>query len=329
MMTQPKVSICIPTYNQAEYLRFSVQSALAQKFDNLDIVISDNHSSDGTLKYLSTLTDERVHVVRPPQHLPMADHWRFCVSQSTGDYFNLLSSDDVLLHQYVSKLAALLCKYPTAAFAYCAAQIIDEHGKFSGTERHVGGDFFRRGEDELNRFIRGAGCVFTSMLIRRDHYERVGGFKSWTIVGDWELELRLIQVGDVVYHDEELIQYRSWTTVERGTRLVQQIQEIAQVYDTTVEELLDYHPAKVKRLAKLARKSQAFHYAMGIGRLIGKPEFEEAASAVLGIHDSVWVHLLLQLHRYGLSEPISAGLRTKNWLRQKIKALLNLAWRRG
>ena len=321
MTAQPKVSICIPTYNHGQYLRLAVESALAQDYDNLEVVISDNFSTDETPDYLATLADKRVRVVRPKRHLTMDENWRFCISHNQGDYINVLSSDDLLLPSYARKLSAVLHSYPSAVFAYCAVQLINENGKMLGEERHIGGSFFRKGSDELNRFIRGAGCVFSTMMIRRDCYERVGGFATWRIVGDWDLELRLLQVGDVAYHDEVLVQYRTWTTPERDSRFILQIQDIAQLYETTVAGIANSHP-DLRAAIKKARRACALGYTLGIGKLAGKPEFEEAARQVRRIHDSVWVRLVLQLHRCGFSGAISAYLKAKWWLRQKVKALL-------
>src|SRR5437016_3748887 len=190
---QPKVSICIPTYNRAPYLHLALGSALNQDYDDFEVVISDDNSTSEIRDYLSSVKDERLRVVRPGRHLEMSENWGFCVNQSRGEYFSILSNDDLLLASYVSRLAAKLKSYPSAAIVYCAAQLIDENGREIGIERHVGGGFLRKGSDEIKRFIRGAGCVLPSMMIRRDCYESAGGFGSWGIVGDWDLELRLLR----------------------------------------------------------------------------------------------------------------------------------------
>lgn len=321
MTDQVKVSICVPTYNQGQYLRLAVESALAQNYDNMEVVISDNHSTDDTSDYLAALIDRRARVVRPEKHLAMAENWWFCASQSRGEYINILSSDDCLLPDYAGKLSTVLDTHPSAAFAYCPAQLINECGAVIGVERHIGGSFFRKGSDELKRFIRGAGCVFPTMMIRRDCYERAGGFATWDIVGDWDLELRLLQVGDITYHDEVLVQYRIWTTPERDSRLISQLQEIAQLYETTVAKLLTSHP-DLKIVAERARRDYALNLAFGIAKLAGKRQFEEGVRQVLRIHDSAGVRLVLWLHNRGLSGPVAIALRSKLWLRQKVKALL-------
>src|SRR5690348_114572 len=151
---RPKVSICIPTYNQGRYVALAIESALSQEFDSLEVVVSDNHSTDETAEVLAAIGDPRLRVVRPERHLDMAEHFDFCIRESEGDYVNVLCSDDRLLPGYAGRLAAVLDQHPTAALAYSAAYIIDEKNGTSHIERHSCGSFFRKGEDDVKRFLQ-------------------------------------------------------------------------------------------------------------------------------------------------------------------------------
>src|SRR5689334_18057331 len=128
MKPEPKLSICIPTYNQIQFIRPAVESALAQLYGSYEVVVSDNHCTDGTSEYLASLKDDRLRVVRPPEHLPVAKNFDFCYNQSRGELINFLSSDNVLDPEYASKIVPFLLKHPTAAFAYCGATLIDGEG---------------------------------------------------------------------------------------------------------------------------------------------------------------------------------------------------------
>ena len=322
MNRAPQVSICIPTYHQAPYIRQAVASALSQEFDDFEVVISDDQSTDDVRSYLLSLNDGRLRIVRPRHHLSMAENWAFCVSQSHGTYFNILSNDDVLYQSYATKLSSMLDAHPEVAFAYCGAELISEAGMSVGVERHVGGSFVRSGSDEIGRFIRGAGCVFPTVMIRRHCYEKAGRFGSWGIVGDWDLELRMLRTGGVAYLDEVLVKYRIWSTHERESRITLQLQEIMRLYETTVSDLVKSYPSGVSRAVIAARRHWARSGAVGIGRLSGTPKFEEAARLVLMLDSSLSVRFLLQLHRHGLSWVLSSAMKTKLWLRQRVKALL-------
>src|SRR3989442_10118635 len=187
MNRAPQVSICIPTYHQAPYIRQAVASALSQEFDDFEVVISDDQSTDDVRSYLLSLNDGRLRIVRPRHHLSMAENWAFCVSQSHGAYVNVLSNDDVVYPSYAKKLSSILDANPEVAFAYCGAELISEAGRTGGVERHVGGSFVRRGSDEIGRFIRGAGCGLATGMFRRDCYEKFGGVGNWGLGVDRDL----------------------------------------------------------------------------------------------------------------------------------------------
>src|SRR5437867_5745250 len=322
MNRAPKVSICIPTYQQAPYIRQAVESALSQGFEDFEVVISDDQSTDDVRNYLLSLNDGRLRIVRRRHHLSMAENWAFCVSQSHGTYVNVLSNDDVLYPSYAKRFSSILDAHPEVAFAYCGAELINEAGKSVGVERHVGGSFVRSGGDEIGRFIRRAGCVFPTVMIRRACYEKVGGFGSWGIVGDWDLELRMLRTRGVAYLDEVLVKYGVWSTRERASRITLIFKAVVRLYETTVSDLVKSCPRGMSRAVLAAKRHWARSGAVGIGRLTGTPKFEEAARLVLMLDSSLSVRFLLQLHRHGLSWVLTGAMKIKLWLRQRVKALL-------
>jgi len=103
----PAVSIAIPVYNGAQFIREAVLSALAQDHAPLEVVVCDNVSSDGTLAAIADLTaDPRLRVVEADQHLPMAANWNRAASHARHGLVLMLSADDTLLAGAIAKLAA-------------------------------------------------------------------------------------------------------------------------------------------------------------------------------------------------------------------------------
>lgn len=330
-MAQPLVSLCMPTYNQVQHISRAVESALAQKHPSFELVISDNHCTDGTTEYLAGIKDPRVRVVRPERHLPTAgENFSVCVAHSRGRYITFLSSDNVLRPDFLAKVAGLLDRYPSAAFGYCASTLIDNSGKTIGIERHVGGSFFRRGHDELPRFMRGSRAVFDTMVIRRECYDKSGGLgilrngRYFFELPDWDMDLRLLLTGDVAYHDEVLVEFRYWDGENRDNnlkRLPRYVEEIGRMFDTTVAEILDVRP-DLKKHARKCRRELAVNCAIGIGQLLGTPAFEESVEDVKRIHDCHTVRLVIFLHRIGLRSLISLGPQVQSWVRQRVKQLI-------
>ena len=104
MHSLPTVTIGIPTYNRLEYLKLAVRSALAQTYSALEIVISDNNSSDGSNSYLQSLTDPRIRALIQTADRGMVGNFNACLDAARGDFFLLLSDDDVLEPEAIERL---------------------------------------------------------------------------------------------------------------------------------------------------------------------------------------------------------------------------------
>src|SRR4051794_21713163 len=93
----PAFSVVIPTYNRSGLLRLAVESVLAQTLGDLEVVVSDNHSTDDTREVVAAFSDPRVRYVTPPDHMVLPDHWEFARAHATGRLVMELSDDDALL----------------------------------------------------------------------------------------------------------------------------------------------------------------------------------------------------------------------------------------
>lgn len=322
-----KVSICIPTYNQVQYIRGALESALGQTLRDLEVVVSDNHSTDGTREYLESVRDPRLRVVRPERHVSANENFEFCSAAARGEYLSILCSDDLVRPAYAETMASILDAHPNVVFAYSAIEWIDENGNTKGVERHIGGSFLHTGTEELKRFFKGAGCNFPTILIRRSAYESVGGFSRGSILPDavcildWDLELRLLDVGDIYYHDEVLGYFRVWSTPERDTRIVKFMEESAFAYETRIADIVRRRP-ELASAARKARIAKAMAFANGMGKLTDSPEFERGCRFVLAHADTRTVRFVLWLHRRRLSSFIVLRDAVRSRLRQFVKGLL-------
>src|SRR5450830_1603952 len=92
----PSISIGVPTYNQGAFLRETLTSLLNQDMPPLELVVSDNHSTDNTWLILKEFGTQ-IRVISPPQHLVGHDHFNYLAERLQGEWFSLLCSDDVLV----------------------------------------------------------------------------------------------------------------------------------------------------------------------------------------------------------------------------------------
>jgi len=98
----PLVTIGIPTYNRANgYLRATLESALAQTYPNLEIVVADNCSPDNTRADVEGYGDRRIRYFRHDPGMKPNDNFNFCLQQAKGAYFLLLHDDDTIDPDFV------------------------------------------------------------------------------------------------------------------------------------------------------------------------------------------------------------------------------------
>jgi glycosyltransferase involved in cell wall biosynthesis len=116
---EPLVSIGIPTYNRAELLARSVESALAQDHHHVEVLVSDNASTDGTVAVARGLAtaDPRVRVLTSPENLGPAANFNRLRAEATGRYFMWLGDDDWLDPDYVSTCLAAIFADPEVVLA--------------------------------------------------------------------------------------------------------------------------------------------------------------------------------------------------------------------
>ncbi|MCX7760243.1 MAG: glycosyltransferase [Hydrogenothermaceae bacterium] len=98
-MMNSKVSILIATYNQEDYIKEAVNSALNQTYDNLEVIVSDDCSTDNTFKILSEINDKRLKIYRNHKNIGrIANHRKLLYEYATGEFVAFLDGDDFYIY---------------------------------------------------------------------------------------------------------------------------------------------------------------------------------------------------------------------------------------
>ncbi len=120
-MSDPTVSICIPVYNRERLVRQAIESALAQTYAAIEIIVCDNHSTDGTFAVLQEYAarDSRVRAIQNAENLGPVGNWKRCLDLAKGAFVKVLFSDDWLQPDAIEKLVAPFTQYPQIGFVYC------------------------------------------------------------------------------------------------------------------------------------------------------------------------------------------------------------------
>lgn len=127
-MTAPKVSVLIPTYNYARYLPEAIESVLGQDFQDFELLISDDCSTDNSAEVIARYAarDSRIHFQIHPKNLGMVENWNWCLSQARGEYIKFIFGDDKLLSpSAIGKMAALMENDPAISLVSTASNVID------------------------------------------------------------------------------------------------------------------------------------------------------------------------------------------------------------
>src|SRR5689334_14831687 len=94
MAKTPAISIITPVWNGLPYIKETVDSVLAQEFQDWEMIVSDNASTDGTSEYLASLKDPRIKVYRHEQNRGVYRNIQFCFTKCTAPVFMGLCADD-------------------------------------------------------------------------------------------------------------------------------------------------------------------------------------------------------------------------------------------
>jgi glycosyltransferase involved in cell wall biosynthesis len=221
---RPRVSVAIPAFNAESWIGDAIESVLRQTFSDFELVVVDDASQDGTAEVASAVTDDRIRLVRNPANLGHSGNWNRAVSLCRAPFVKFLCADDVLRPDCLEKMVGLAEAEPSVGMVFSrrtiecdpsdriALEWRDAHGsehlEFGGLERVNDGRrlFARCREDEFHHNWVGEP---TNVLMRRDLYERVGGFprfiKQSSDLGLW---LRAMFHAGVGFIDAPLVTYR-------------------------------------------------------------------------------------------------------------------------
>jgi glycosyltransferase involved in cell wall biosynthesis len=205
----PKVSVCIPTYNGASYLGQAIESVLAQDFEDFEVVICDDASTDGTPELCSRYEDLRIRYIRFEENAGQAGNFNRCFREAKGELLTLLSADDYFLPGLLSECVARLNEHSEAGFVVGATENVDAASLHLSTSRRWPEDrYFQRGEF-FEHLLLGAVVNTLSLVVRRERLEKGGYFRTDITWGhDWEWILRLAENCAVCYVSRPLAAYR-------------------------------------------------------------------------------------------------------------------------
>jgi glycosyltransferase involved in cell wall biosynthesis len=217
-----KVSVVIPSYNHARFLRRRLDSVLRQSFGDFEVIILDDCSTDDSRSILSEYAkNPKIRIELNEKNSGSTfKQWNKGVRLSRGEYIWLAESDDYADARLLERLVGALDAEPAAVFAYCRSWRVDSEDRPYGFIDHYladldqdrwTGDFCSEGLAECrNYFIfRNVVANASAVVFRKAIYEAVGGAdESYQLCGDWKLWASMALRGKVLHLSEPLNYFR-------------------------------------------------------------------------------------------------------------------------
>jgi glycosyltransferase involved in cell wall biosynthesis len=256
-MPKPLVSLCVPTRNRCGALRESLPKILAQSYSPLEILISDNGSTDGTetLCREAAQGDPRVRYVRHSENIGLYGNHNFCIDQARGEFLGFFHDHDEHDSTLVEQCVRFLQDYPEAGMVCSDWELIDEEGRGLGIRSYPVAPL-QPGLTYIEQTFRsGRSSVATpGALIRRSALGRTRFNEQGAIgFGDFPVWFRMAEEHAVGHLSKTLWKWRQ----HRESQSARTIESMAQDYRENLSRYCDEHlvrwPRHGSRVARWRR----------------------------------------------------------------------------
>lgn len=251
---QPKVSVMIPCYNAKEFIVECLESILSQDYNDLELIVSDDCSTDGTQQILRRYAkDNRIKLFLNDRNIGITDNCNQALMACSGDFISLFAGDDVMLPSKISNQVKVMSRDQNLVMTYHPVEIFDsESGETLFVTNKTAGEDVSSVKDILLKGGIPGGC---SIMVRKSAIPEGGYDRRLNTVSDWLFQLEIALCGNVKKVDGTFSRYRKHSG---GSS-----QESLQLLDESLESLdllVLKHPNR-KELVELTSRAKARYLA--------------------------------------------------------------------
>jgi glycosyltransferase involved in cell wall biosynthesis len=323
-----KISVCIPTYNQAEHIGLTIRSVMVQTLLPDEIIVSDDHSTDNTWQILETLAAEIsiLRIIRQKFNKGISKNTDSCLREAKGEYIVRLDSDDALLAEYIETLSRLLTDHPNAGYAHAAVREIDQQGYAGEPRRLMRNAGFQRSQDALRAALKGYRVAANILMFRREALEKVEYIQcSQDFAEDYYLSVCIAKAGfGNVYSPQILSAYRVWTDQGnvRKRRKLAEIKGLNAVLSDALMPAFAQHHWDTKPVVSAKKRFAIAHSGCLSWKVYSKQEKAELETAILKLSSAPATKFFIWTHKNGLGKVLESYQHTAAVIRQNIKKLI-------
>jgi glycosyltransferase involved in cell wall biosynthesis len=208
---EPKVSVCIPTYNYALYICDAIESVLNQTYSDFELIIIDDCSTDNTkdLVFKFKQSDNRIKYIQNENRLGFTRNFTRCVEVAKGEYVKILCADDTLESNCLEKMVKALDTYDQVSLVASARMLVDKKLEPIRILSYAAEFKLLHGIDVIKKCIFSGNLIGepTAVIFRKKDASR--GFNDhYKLLVDLEMWLYLLEKGDFVFLPETLCKFR-------------------------------------------------------------------------------------------------------------------------
>jgi len=221
MTSVPRLSIGLPVYNGEDFLAESLDSLLGQTYEDFELIISDNASTDGTADICRGYAkqDSRIRYVRQPHNLGCAPNHNVLVQYARGELFKWVSHDDLYGRELIERAIEALDEYPQVVLANCWTAMIDSSRTVTKAVRYTLDTESPRAPERFRSMLFEKGGDDDGGVIRMEMLRRIRPYDSYyhsdrTLVTEMALQGPFYHVPDWLYfrRDHPKSSIRAFTT---------------------------------------------------------------------------------------------------------------------
>ncbi|WP_321429470.1 glycosyltransferase [uncultured Methanolobus sp.] len=210
----PKVSVCIPTYNAARTISYTLKSVIEQTYTNLEILIVDNDSSDNTLSVVNEFRDPRINVYRNEKNLGGEGNFTRCIGLASGEYTAIFHADDIYTPEMICKQVEAFQKNDNVLAVSTMAKHINEKNEFIGKSdipaRLKKKEIYNFDDIFASVLQHGNFLICPSFMVRTDVYKELAPFNGtdFRTSADLDMWFRILKRGPIMILKDYLMNYR-------------------------------------------------------------------------------------------------------------------------
>lgn len=214
MTPPPLVSICIPSFNHAQFIGQTIRSILDQTYTYLEVIVCDDCSTDTTVEIASQINDPRVKIYRNDQNLGITGNWNRSVSLATGKYVKLVCGDDLLDPECITRQVDAMEKdfYQNISLVSTGVKLVNQNGNLI-MKKKISLSAGINNADKIYKLcaLKGTNVIGEPMcgLFRRnvlDQGIRYNGENPYMI--DLDFWFKLLTLGNLYCINEHLCSFR-------------------------------------------------------------------------------------------------------------------------